>query len=133
MMYHWGKSHIDHFTFRELNNITLDKNSMYPKHVYAYKEYYNKHLIPISKIEEEIAKDPDFELSRVTGNYYDTNHWYWWRIFGTSTKISVKLRAINEQKLIEYNQQNKGIDEYVIHPDGTLTGCWDKDLKQIRR
>ena len=52
---------------------------------------------------------------------------------GTSTKISVKLRAINEQKLIEYNQQNKGIDEYVIHPDGTLTGCWDKDLKQIRR
>jgi hypothetical protein len=28
--------------------------------------------------------------------------------------------------LIKFNDSTKDIDEYVVHPDGTLTGCWDK-------
>jgi len=133
MMYHWGKSGIDHFTFRELNNISLDDNSMYSKEVYSYENYYKNNLIPVFAIEAAIKHDSDFELSRVTGNYYDTNRWYWWNVPGTNKKISVKFRIIDEQKLVQYNKENEGVDEYVIHPDGNLTGCWDKDMKVIRK
>jgi len=68
-----------------------------------------------------------FVYSRNTGNAYDTNHWYWF-----DGDISVKFRGIDEVALLEYNDATPDtIDEYVVHPDGTLTGCWDRDRKLL--
>lgn len=132
MRYHAVKSGVDQFTFRELNHVTLEDNLFYPRQIYGYVDYYQKHLVPVAQIEEEMARDPEFELSRITGNAYDTNRWYWWNR-PDAPRVSVKFRIIDEQKLVNYNRVTEGVDEYVIHPDGTLTGCWDKDLKLIRR
>lgn len=117
-----------HFCFRELSAVDIDENSMYPEQIYEYEKYYKKHLIRLSDIEKYIQQDKDFIFSRDTGNEYDINHWYWYK-----SKISIKFRAIDEKKLIEYNDRTEGVDEYVVHPDGTLTGCWDKDRKVIKR
>ena len=124
---------VDHFCFRELSKIELDTNSMYPHYVHDYIDYYNKHVIFLSDIEQQLIDNKRFRYSRATGNYYDINHWYWYT--HGNKKISVKFRSINEIRLIDYNRDinpNK-VDEYVIHPDGTLTGCWDKDLKIIMK
>lgn len=132
ILWHNIKSSIDHFTFRELNHISLADNLFYPPQIYEYEKYYKEKLVLVSDIEKEIALDPEFELSRVTGNAYDTNRWYWYTNSAVG-KVSVKFRIIDEQKLVEYNRVTEGVDEYVIHPDGTLTGCWDKELKPIRK
>jgi len=122
------KDEFTHFCFRELNSVDVDVNLFYPEQIYDYIRYYKAHLIKLGDIEREIKKDPDFVFSRNTGNAYDTNHWYWYK-----DKISVKFRAINEVELIRFNDSTDGIDEYVVHPDGTLTGCWDKDRKIIMK
>ena len=42
--------------------------------------------------------------------------------------------TIDETRLIDFNTGNPDeIDEYVIHPDRALTGCWDKDPKIIMK
>lgn len=121
---------ITHFCFRELSKINIDASNMYPKEVYDYLDYYAKNLIPFSTIKQQLNADSQFEETRVNGNYYDTNRWYWYND-GDKT-VSVKFRSIDEQRLLEFNDNNPDvIDEYVIHPDGTLTGCWDKDRKII--
>ena len=129
----YSSTGIDHFCFRELSAIGLDTNSMYPQYVHDYIDYYNKHVIFLSDIEQQLANDKRFRCSRTTGNYYDINRWYWYT-YGNK-KISVKFRSINEIKLIDYNKNidPDKVDEYVVHPDGTLTGCWDKDLKIIMK
>jgi len=127
---------VTHYCFRELSKVNVDENSMYPKQIYDYAKYYDEHLITMADIEEEVKDDADFTFSRSTGNYYDTNHWYWYNLLGLDkVKLSVKFRGIDESKLIEFNKaiSPKAIDEYVIHPDGTLTGCWDKDMKILRK
>lgn len=124
---------ITHFCFRELSRVNIDANSMYPPQIYDYVEYYKDHLVPYSDIRMELVQDGDFRESRRTGNYYDANFWYWYN-YG-ARKLSVKFRAIDEARLIEFNTEIEpdGVDEYVIHPDGTLTGCWDKELKLITK
>jgi len=109
---------------------------MYPPQIYDYMDYYDKHLIRAADIEKELENDTDFTFSRNAGNYYDRNHWYWYDLLGAGkVKLSVKFRTIDESKLIEFNKSVSPdtIDEYVIHPDGTLTGCWDKDMKILRK
>jgi organic radical activating enzyme len=127
----YTKYRITHFCFRELSKVNVDINSMYPKQIYDYINYYNKNVIFFTDIEKKINKNNKFSKSRITGNYYDLNHWYWYK--NCSDKISVKFRMIDETKLIDFNKNRNpnDIDEYVIHPDGTLTGCWDKELKII--
>jgi organic radical activating enzyme len=121
---------VTHFCFRELSKVNIDATSMYPKHVYDYIEYYTENLITFSTIKQQLNADFQFEETRVNGNYYDTNRWYWY--YDNGQKISVKFRSIDEKRLLEFNDNNPDvIDEYVIHPDGTLTGCWDKDRKII--
>lgn len=116
-----------YFCFRELSSVDVDECSIYPKQIVEYVRYYKEHLIKIADVEQTIRDDPDFTHSRNTGNAYDTNHWYWYK-----NKISVKFRSIDEKKLIAFNDRTPGVvDEYVVHPDGTLTGCWDKDRKII--
>ena len=125
---------IDHICFRELSKVEIDTNMMYPKQIYDYIAYYKERVIYIKDIEREIKSDPKFSyITRKTGNYYDLNNWYWYT--DGDKKISIKFRSIDEVKLIEYNRNINldDIDEYVIHPDGTLTGCWDKDLKIIMK
>ena len=121
---------ITHFCFRELSKINIDSSNMYPKEVYDYLDYHAKNLIPFSTIKQQLINDPLFEETRVNGNYYDTNRWYWYET--SDQRVSVKFRSIDEKRLLEFNDNNPDIiDEYVIHPDGTLTGCWDKDRKII--
>ncbi|MFH1978776.1 MAG: hypothetical protein ABII97_00060, partial [Patescibacteria group bacterium] len=126
------KQGITHFCFRELSKVDIDVNLMYPKQIYEYIEYYKSNLVPVAKITDALENNPRFTLSRVTGNYYDINKWYWYTLPGCEP-VSVKFRTIDETRLIEYNQVTDGVDEYVIHPDGTLTGCWDKDMKIIKK
>ena len=122
---------ITNFCFRELSKVDIDKNQIYPKQIYDYIKYYGTHLVPVHKIEKQLEKFSRFSKSRITGNYYDTNNWYWYDN-GSNKHISVKFRTIDETRLIDFNAENPNeVDEYVIHPDGTLTGCWDKDLKII--
>lgn len=129
----YGEYGITHYCFRELSKVDVDANAMYPKQIYEYIEYYHDHLVPVKAIEERIQGHPGFRKSRITGNYYDRNDWYWYDHDGQ--QISVKFRAIDETRLIDFNTNVKpdDVDEYVIHPDGTLTGCWDKELKVIMR
>lgn len=125
---------INHICFRELSKVEINTNMMYPKQIYGYIEYYKDHVIYIKDIEHEIKDHAEFShITRRTGNYYDLNHWYWF--ISANQKVSIKFRSINEIKLIEYNTKIKptGIDEYVIHPDGTLTGCWDKESKIVMK
>lgn len=119
-----------HFCFRELSAVDIDANSIYPKQIYEYIQYYKDHLVKLDEIEKEIynSHHPDFVFTRNTGNAYDKNHWYWYK-----KHFSVKFRAINEKELVAFNERTPGIDEYVVHPDGTLTGCWDKDRKIIMK
>jgi hypothetical protein len=121
---HYFKQGITHFCFRELNSISIDNASMYPKYIYDYIDYYKKNHLSIKEIVKSLS--PEFVMSRKTGNFYDYNEWYWYG------DISVKFRNIDERKLINYNKKMSGVDEYVIHPDGTLTGCWDKNIKLIK-
>jgi organic radical activating enzyme len=120
---------IGHFCFRELSRVQLDKNLIYASEIYRYVEYYYKHLVLASDMEDEMLPEDGFSLSRCTGNYYDINRWFWYSL--GDSKISVKFRTIDEVRLIEYNDNHNGVDEYVVHPDGTLTGCWDKERKII--
>ena len=123
---------IDHFCFRQLNKVSIDDNYIYPRQIYNYLEYYSDNLVVAKKMIKPLVNKYGFVQSRFTGNYYDDNYWYWYHLNGK--KISVKFRIIDEKRLIKYNKHiSKEIDEYVIHPDGLLTGCWDKDLKIIRR
>lgn len=121
---------ITHVCFRELSRVDLDASSIYPEEVVQYDRYYRDHLVPVKGLLGELGDNPRFKMSRMTGNYYDTNWWYWYDA-GGGTRISVKFRAIDEARLLEFNRKESGVDEYVIHPDGTLTGCWDKDMKVI--
>jgi organic radical activating enzyme len=115
--------------FRELNKINLKKNKFYNSFIHKYDKYYNENVIYIDDILNIIDKDICFKKTKIVGNYYDTNIWYWYM-----HNFSIKFRRIEEDKLIEYNQKEKDIiDEYVIHPDGKLTGCWDINLKKIKR
>jgi len=127
----YSKTGVTHFCFRELSKVDVDKNLIYPGQIYQYVDYYDSHFVAISKLEPDIKFSSQMQYSRHTGNYYDRNYWYWYQL--GDQKISVKFRSIDETKLIEFNEfLNLSIDEYVIHPDGTLTGCWDKDLKLIK-
>lgn len=125
-----SSSKITHFCFRELSKVDIDSNLIYPKQIYNYIKYYDDHLVPVLDIEAEIKTMPQFRKSRTTGNYYDINRWYWY-----NDKISVKFRTIDETRLISFNKDisPSRVDEYVVHPDGTLTGCWDKELKLIAK
>jgi MoaA/NifB/PqqE/SkfB family radical SAM enzyme len=117
--------------FRELSAVDLVNNSIYPKEVVDYDAYYHDKLVRVSDILKDLEKTGRFEKSKVSGNYYDTNIFYWYRLPGHPLDVSVKFRIIDERRLLEYNRANDGVDEYVVHPDGTLTGCWDKDMKVI--
>ncbi len=120
---------ITNFCFRELSKVDVDRNSMYPPQIYEYVDYYDKYLISMKGIEKQLRKHDNFQFSRSVGNYYDINHWYWYNVNGQM--ISVKFRSIDESRLIEFNSKTTEIDEYVIHPDSTLSGCWDRDMKVI--
>lgn len=120
---------IKYVCFRELNKVNVDYNLMYPRQIYDYQKYYNKNIVSINKIENEITKDRNFVKTKINGNSYDYNSWYWYK----NNNIGVKFRKIDEKALIRYNNSFSGIDEYVIHPDGTLTGCWDKELKPLKK
>ncbi len=137
ILYRIKHSIIESVCFRELSKVSLDRNSMYPPQIYDYEEYYKKNIVPIQDIIDTVnmTEKPIFQWSRIRGNAYDRNYWAWYTIiYGNGPKkISVKFRQIDEAQLIQYNMENEGIDEYVIHPDGTLTGCWDKDIKIIKR
>lgn len=124
-------SGITHFCFRELSKVEINSNLIYPKQIHDYIEYYDNHLILVSDIETQIKTIPQFRRSRTTGNYYDINKWYWYEY--NNNKVSIKFRTIDETKLISFNKDvdPDRVDEYVVHPDGTLTGCWDKELKLI--
>lgn len=125
---------ITHFCFRELSKVDVDANSIYPPQIYDYVDYYKEYLVPFAEIEAQLSKSAAFQKTRINGNYYDTNHWYWYSALD-GARISIKFRSIDEARLIEYNVgvSPYEVDEFVIHPDGTLTGCWDKELKVILR
>lgn len=124
---------INYICFRELSKVSIDQNLIYPKQIYKYIDYYDKHLVTFSDIKVQIDNDKDFEFTKNTGNYYDNNMWYYYNL--GNDKVSIKFRVIDEVKLLEYNRSISPniVDEYVIHPDGTLTGCWDRELKLLKK
>lgn len=114
---------VNQIVFRELNHLGVDNKSTYEDYVYDYIKYYSKHIVPLSKILPQINKNPHFKPFMKEGNYYDENY-----IFIYKKKL-IKFRKIDEQKLVEYNKKHKDVDEYTIHPDGYVSGCWNKDKK----
>jgi len=131
-IYNMSKFGIHNYCFRELSKVSIDKNMMYPKQIYKYIKYYEENLISIKYIEECIKHNKSFSKTRENGNYYDNNSWYNYYLDGQC--FNIKFRSIDETKLIKFNDLHKDIiDEYVIHPDGTLTGCWDKERKIIMK
>jgi len=121
----WIKSKgITFICFRELNHLSLENDSMYPNYVSDYIKYYNTHLVPIKDLMKDAEKHGLVFHHHVT-NGYDTNYVYIY------DGIRVVFRVIDEQALLEFNKSTTEVDEYVLHPDGLLTGCWDRDTKVL--
>jgi molybdenum cofactor biosynthesis enzyme MoaA len=122
---------ISSITFRELNDLETDDSMNYDKFVYDYQTYYKNNLIKISNIKKIFLKLNEFSYSRHNGNFYDTNHWFYYN--KNNNQISIKLRQISEKRLIEYNKKNSGLDEWTIFPNGSLSLCWDKSktIKEV--
>jgi organic radical activating enzyme len=116
----WAKKqNIEYVCFRELNSLDIDTTNMYPHYIYDYDKYYKKNIISI-EIRHTISKlIYNFSIVRP----HDENHFY------TYNGMKISFRIVKEHKIREYNLKNKDIDEYVIHPDGLITGCWDRELK----
>lgn len=115
--------------FRELNSISLDENSIYPNEVYSYKNYYLNNIVYLNDIFKQIEQDSEnkFKMEFVNGSKYESNY-----RFTYDNSMWIKFRCINEDVLVEFNHNNPNmIDEYVLHSDGLLTGCWDRHQKII--
>ena len=123
---------ITDYCFRELNKVAIDKNNIYPTQIYDYILYYKQNHIDLTEIEKQAKIDLQLEKIKYNGNYYDKNYLYKFH-YGAGIKLNIKFRSIDERRLIDYNTKVNPdeVDEFVLHPDGTLTGCWDKDLKLI--
>jgi pyruvate-formate lyase-activating enzyme len=118
---------LDHICFRELNRLSVDNELMYEDFIYDYLKYYKEKLVSIKSIMMELNASPLFSFKEIKESAYDSNY-----IFLYKDKIRVKFRVIREDILVKYNKKFKGIDEYVLHPDGLLTGCWDRNQKIIK-
>lgn len=120
----WAKEQgIKFICFRELNNLHINNRNMYPQFIYDYFEYYKSNLVKITSIMSKIDKYLSYD--RTVSNGYDTNYVY------HDDEIKVLFRKIDESRLLSFNKKNPGIDEYVVHPDSLVTGCWDRDLKVL--
>jgi MoaA/NifB/PqqE/SkfB family radical SAM enzyme len=109
--------------FRELNKLDVDNDSMYPGYIYEYLKYYKKNIIKIDDILTALSMS--FLYINTVSNGYDTNINYSW------DGIRVRFRKVDEKELLVWNSKHTEIDEYVIHPDGLVTGCWDRAQKVL--
>lgn len=108
-------------TFRELNKLSIKNKYKYDSYIYEYLKYYKTHVIKINKLHKLLLKSNKFEFTRFNGNFYDTNYWYWY--MKNNKKISVKLRFVDEEKMLKYNLKNN-FDEWNILPNGELLKSW---------
>ena len=56
----------------------------------------------------------------------------------TRPEITAKLSAMVEKKInphseIEKTEDNSVCREFIIHPDGTISGSWNKNMKVIKK
>jgi len=116
----------DFICFRELNSISVDTNSLYDNFVYEYIDYRKTHLVSVGTILGSLSGDwkhiktDDFGF--ILNSYYTYNG------------KTVLFRSMNEENLVSIAEDNPHrIDEIVIHPDGRITGCWDRDRKIIEK
>lgn len=45
--------------------------------------------------------------------------------------VEITFRRVDEEALLKHNASFDGIDEIVLHPDGLITGCWDRNQKVL--
>lgn len=109
--------------FRELNKISIDNRSMYEQFIYDYIKWYKQNIVKLDDILEQLPKT--FTPKYIKSNGYDTNYVY---AYGD---MKVIFRVIDEVSRIKKMMKRTGIGEFVIHPDGLVTGCWDRDLKRL--
>ncbi len=115
---------IEFVCFRELNSIDIEKNSIYEQYIYDYIEYRKEKLIPLLSILQGVNEDEDFTHVETRDYGFIRNAYYKYK------NTTVLFRILDEGKLIDVADSSPDqIDEIVIHPDGLVTGCWDRDRK----
>jgi MoaA/NifB/PqqE/SkfB family radical SAM enzyme len=116
---------IDFVCFRELNSISLDESSIYGRFVYDYVDYREKYFVSIGKILS--CLNSDWEYIKEDNFGFISNIYYEYK-----NRIMVMFRILDEQIMLEIaDKELHIINEVVIHPDGLITGCWDRDRKVI--
>ena len=125
----WAREQgITYICFRELNSVNIKKNTMYSRHVRKYEKYYRNNVVKVKDIIAQLGHFADFEYQKTKQNHYEKNI-----IYKYKNQSQIKFRIVNEKQMISYNEQNPDIiDKYVIHPDGAITGCWDRLNKIIK-
>lgn len=120
----YANSHgVRHVTFRELNRVS-DEASMYA-HVKRYVDYYHQRLVPLQEICERVERDSAFRfLSQDIRPFIYHERWQY-------GDIEVLFRRVDEEQLLAYNAGFADVDEIVLHPDGLVTGCWDRHQKVL--
>lgn len=118
-----GTNSIKHVTFRELNKVARE-SSMY-NYILNYINYYQRNLIALDSLLPQLEYDSNFEfISQDIRPFIYHEHW---RYQG----INLTFRHIDEAQLLDYNASFDDIDEVVLHPDGLITGCWDRNQKVL--
>lgn len=117
-------------TFRELNEIDGNASMYSDKYILSYLDFYRSSLVPFQSILRNVETDSDFAfISQDVRPFIYHERWQY-------GDMEVAFRRLDEAALLQYNDSFSGIDEVVLHPDGLITGCWDRtqkilDLKQI--
>lgn len=123
---------IKHLCLRELNHLTLDGSpANYDMYIQDYLKTYKEDLVNLDTIENWLSKIngvKKIEGHQSSRSYIKNIHYQF------NNDLVIQLRRIDEEGLLNFNKNNPDIiDEYVIHPDGLLTGCWDRSQKIIKR
>lgn len=123
----WAQSNgIKKVTFRELNKIANDASMYKQQYIVDYIKYYENNIITLSKILQEIEHDDSFTfISQDRRPFIYHEHWQY-------NNIAITFRRVDEAELLEHNDNFDEIDEIVLHSDGLVTGCWDRNQKILK-
>lgn len=110
-------------TFRELNKIAGDAR-MYPQqYIQDYVTYYGDRIVPLETLLRDVERDAAFAfVSQDVRPFIYHERWAY-------RGVDVTFRRVDEEQLVNYNASFNDIDEIVLHPDGLVTGCWDRSNK----
>ena len=114
---------VKYVTFRELNKISGDASMYAQNYILDYIDYYGESLVPLQDILATVEVDSEFKfISQDIRPFIYHERWGY-------GDIEVTFRRVDEEQLLQYNDSFDDIDEVVLHPDGLVTGCWDRNQK----